>query len=58
MAGAGHPDGFQLHANAGQLLIIWNIDFDNYGADPQAGYAIIRPMAAAPPCETIAELKR
>ena len=41
-----------------QLIIIWNIDFDSYDNDPQAGYAIIRPMAACPACETIAALQR
>jgi len=40
------------------LLIIWNIDFDYYGADPQAGYAIIRPDGSCPACETIAALQR
>lgn len=41
-----------------ELFIIWNIDFDNYGADPQAGYAIIRPDGSCPACNTIAQLKR
>lgn len=38
-----------------ELLIVWNIDFDNYGAhDPQAGYAIIRPDGRCPACNAIA----
>ena len=41
-----------------ELMIIWNIDFDNYGADPQAGFAIIRPDGSCPACEPIAELQR
>jgi hypothetical protein len=41
-----------------ELVIIWNIDFDYYGADPQAGYAIIRPDGSCPACDTIAELQR
>ena len=41
-----------------ELAIIWNIDFDTYDADPQAGYAIIRPDGTCPACESIAELQR
>ena len=41
-----------------ELAIVWNIDFDTYGADPQAGYAIIRPDGACPACDSIAELQR
>ena len=40
-----------------QLIIIWNIDFDSYDNDPQAGYAIIRADGACPACETIAALQ-
>lgn len=39
------------------LIIVWNIDFDNYGDDPQAGYAIIRPDGTCPACDTIAALQ-
>ena len=41
-----------------QLIIVWNIDFDNYESDPQAGFAIIRPDGSCPACETIAALQR
>jgi len=41
-----------------ELAIVWNIDFDTYGADPQAGYAIIRPDGSCPACDSIAELQR
>ena len=41
-----------------EMIIVWNIDFDNYDVDPQAGYAIIRPDGACPACETIAALGR
>ena len=41
-----------------ELAVVWNIDFDSYGADPQAGYAIIRPDGSCPACESIAELQR
>ena len=39
------------------LIIIWNVDFDNYEDDPQAGYAIIRADGTCPACATIAELR-
>ena len=41
-----------------EMIIVWNIDFDSYDVDPQAGYAIIRPDGACPACETIAALER
>jgi hypothetical protein len=25
-----------------RLMIVWNVDFTNFGADPQAGFAIVR----------------
>ncbi len=40
------------------LIIIWNIDFQEYGADPQAGFAIIRPDGGCPACDSIASLMR
>lgn len=40
-----------------EIIIIWNIDFDNYENDPQAGYALIRPDGTCPGCETIAALQ-
>ena len=41
-----------------ELAIVWNIDFDLYGADPQGGYAIIRPDGSCPACDAIADLQR
>ncbi len=41
-----------------ELIIVWNIDFDSYDNDPQAGYAIIRPDGSCPACQTIAALQR
>ncbi|MAS36512.1 MAG: hypothetical protein CL610_21085 [Anaerolineaceae bacterium] len=32
------------------LLIVWNVDATEYGADPQAGYAIIRPDGQSVTC--------
>jgi hypothetical protein len=36
-----------------RLLIIWNVDFTVYGADPQAGYAILRPDGGCPACSAL-----
>lgn len=33
-----------------RLMIIWNIDFTNYGDDPMAGFAIIRADRSCPAC--------
>jgi murein DD-endopeptidase MepM/ murein hydrolase activator NlpD len=37
-----------------RLMIVFNIDFTDYGEDPQAGYAIIRPGNVCLACATIA----
>lgn len=37
-----------------RLMIVWNIDFDLYGTDPQAGYAIVRPGGGCPACDALA----
>ncbi|RMF81289.1 MAG: LysM peptidoglycan-binding domain-containing protein [Chloroflexi bacterium] len=44
-----------LARNSGRvrLLIVWNVDFTNFGADPQAGYAIIRPDNTCRACITL-----
>jgi hypothetical protein len=39
------------------LVIVWNMDFDGYDRDPQAGYAIIRGDGTCPACATIAALR-
>jgi hypothetical protein len=36
-----------------RVLIIWNVDFANYGADPMGGYAIIRPGGGCPACDAL-----
>lgn len=36
------------------LMIVFNVDFQTYGEDPQAGYAIIRADGSCPACETLA----
>ena len=40
-----------------EVAVIWNIDFDVYDADPQAGYAIIRRDGSCPACQSIAALQ-
>lgn len=44
-----------LAANSGRvrLLIVWNVDFTNFGDDPMAGFAIIRPDGSCPACELL-----
>lgn len=36
-----------------KLFIVWNIDYTEYGRDPQAAYAIMRPDEDCPSCETL-----
>ncbi len=36
-----------------EMLIVWNVDYWSYGADPHAGYAIIRKDGGCPACETL-----
>jgi uncharacterized protein YraI len=36
-----------------RILIVWNVDFKQYDADPMAGYAIIRPDGSCPACEAL-----
>lgn len=45
----------QLAKNSGRvrLFIVWNVDSTNYGADPQAGFAIIRPNNTCNACVTL-----
>ena len=48
-----------LASQSGQvrLLIVWNIDFTHYGADPQGGYAIVRPNGSCPACSALANAR-
>ncbi|MEO0562664.1 MAG: SH3 domain-containing protein [Chloroflexota bacterium] len=36
-----------------RLVIIWNVDYKAYGADPVGGYAIIRPDLSCPACDAL-----
>jgi len=40
------------------LLIVFNIDFTYYAADPQAGYAMIRPGGGCPACDALAQVAK
>jgi hypothetical protein len=44
-----------ISGNSGKvrLMIVFNVDFDYYGSDPQAGYAIIRKGGSCPACEAL-----
>ncbi len=44
-----------LSASSGRvrMMIVFNVDFTQYGNDPQAGYAIIRPDGSCPACDTL-----
>jgi len=44
-----------ISGNSGKvrLMIVFNVDFDYYGSDPQAGYAIIRKDGSCPACEAL-----
>jgi len=48
-----------LAANSGRvrLMIVFNVDFTHYGADPQAGYAIIRADGSCPACSALAAVQ-
>lgn len=50
----------QLARGSGRirLIIVWNMDFTAYGADPAAGYAIIRPGGSCPACATLGAAMR
>jgi hypothetical protein len=37
-----------------RLIIVFNLDFKLYGADPQAGYAMVRADGTCPACTTLA----
>jgi hypothetical protein len=37
-----------------RLVIVWNMDFTNWGDDPMAGYALIRPDNTCPACDRLA----
>ncbi len=50
----------QIGADSGwiRLMIVWNVNFNAQGDDPQAGYAIIRPDGSCPACVSLATATR
>lgn len=46
--------GYTARSGRVRLLIVWNVNYTNYGADPMAGYAMIRPGNTCPACEALA----
>jgi len=36
-----------------EMIIVWNVDFYAYGADPHAGYAIVRKDGGCPACDAL-----
>ncbi|MFZ1400105.1 MAG: hypothetical protein WAS33_24595, partial [Candidatus Promineifilaceae bacterium] len=51
-------EAVSVAANTGRvrLIIIFNVDFTQWGDDPQAGYAMIRKNGGCPACETLARV--
>ena len=50
----------QLSRESGnvRLMIVWNFDFNYWGDDPMAGYAIVRPDGSCPACQTLGTVMR
>ncbi len=48
-----------INAQSGKviLMIIWNVDYDAFGEDPLAGYAIVRADGSCPACDTLGSLR-
>ncbi|NDJ51577.1 MAG: hypothetical protein GYB68_00665, partial [Chloroflexi bacterium] len=48
-----------LSSQSGQvrMMIVFNVDIQVWGYDPQAGYAIIRPDGGCPACEALAAIQ-
>ena len=36
-----------------RMMIVWNVDATLFGADPQGGYAIVRPGGGCPACDSL-----
>ena len=36
-----------------RMFIVWNVDATHWGADPQSGYAIVRPGGGCPACDSL-----
>ena len=40
------------------MIIVWNVNFTAWGADPQAGYAMLRPGGGCPACDSLGAVMR
>ncbi|MCC6190012.1 MAG: LysM peptidoglycan-binding domain-containing protein [Anaerolineales bacterium] len=49
----GEAANLSKHSGRVRLMIVFNVDFTVYGADPQGGYAILRPGGTCPACDTL-----
>ena len=51
-------EAVSVAANSGKvrMIIVFNVDFDHWGDDPQAGYAMIRKNGGCPACQTLANV--
>jgi len=51
-------EAVSVAANTGnvRMIIVFNVDFDHWGDDPQAGYAMIRKNGGCPACDTLASV--
>jgi hypothetical protein len=51
-------EAVSLAANSGQvrMVIVFNVDFTQWGSDPQAGFAMIRKGGNCPACATLASV--
>ena len=51
-------EAVSLAANSGKarMVIVFNVDFTQFGDDPQAGYAMIRPDGSCPACESLRQV--
>jgi uncharacterized protein YraI len=45
--------GIARNSGRVRIMIIWNINFLDYGDDPMGGYAIIRPDGSCPACQAL-----
>jgi hypothetical protein len=51
-------EAVSVAANTGKvrMIIVFNVDFDHWGSDPQAGYAMIRKNGGCPACQTLGQV--
>jgi len=49
-----------INAQSGKvrLMILWNLDYTQFGEDPHGGYGIIRPDGSCPACDSIGSVRQ